>query len=72
MDSEKPINLFEIKNNRLSDCLLNTFFYQFVDNFSVLLLCKKKSGFHITFSSMLLGFGFLPEEASWIYKKLKI
>ena len=43
MDSEKPINLFEMKQkDTLSEYLLNDYFvYQFVNNFSeLLLLCK--------------------------------
>ena len=38
MDSEKPINSFEIKKDRLPDYLLKNYFvYQFFDNFSGLL-----------------------------------
>ena len=41
MDSEKSINLFEIKKDRSTDYLLNNYFvYQFVNNFLALLLCK--------------------------------
>ena len=40
MDSEKSINSFEIKMDRLPDYLLNNYFvYQFVKNFFAL-LCK--------------------------------
>ena len=41
MDSEKSINSFQIKKDRLPDYLLNCYFvYQFVNKFSALLLCK--------------------------------
>ena len=41
MDSEKSINLFEKKMDRLLDYLSNNYIvYQFFNNFSALLLCK--------------------------------
>ena len=42
MDSEKPINLFELKKkNKLPDYLLKIYFvYRFVNNFPALLSCK--------------------------------
>ena len=41
MDSEKSINSFEIiKSDRLPIFLLDNFFCQSVDKFSILLLCK--------------------------------
>ena len=41
MDSEKSINSFLIKNDRLSDYLLNNYFVnEFINNFSTLLFCK--------------------------------
>ena len=41
MDSEKSINSFKTKKNRLADYLLiNYFLYRFFSNFSPLLLCK--------------------------------
>ena len=40
MASDKSINSSEIEKNRLSDYLLNSFFNQFIENFSILLLCK--------------------------------
>ena len=41
MDSEKSINSFEIKKDRLPDYLLKNYFvYQFFNNFSALLLYK--------------------------------
>ena len=45
MDSEKSINLFKIKKSHL--VIYGTLFWQFVDNFSALLLSKmflKRSG----------------------------
>ena len=41
MDSEKSINSFKIKQDRLPAYLLNNYFFcQFVNNFQTLLLCK--------------------------------
>ena len=38
MELEKSMNSFEIKKERLLDYLVDEFFYQFVNNFSALLL----------------------------------
>ena len=41
MDSERSINLFEIKKDRLLNYLLNNYFFnQFFNNFLILLLCQ--------------------------------
>ena len=48
MDSEKKINSFKIKKDRLHDYLLkNYFFNQFFNNFSVLLCMHAKNGIWI-------------------------
>ena len=48
MDSEKLVNLFKMKKDRLLDYLLNNYFlYQFVNNFSALLLCTIKVQEHL-------------------------
>ena len=40
MDSEKSMNSFEIKMDRLLHYLHGSFFYQFVNKFLAILLCR--------------------------------